>query len=236
MSTVLVAEDTCAMREAICTLLETEFHSVVTATNGNEALDLYWKIHPELAILDVMMPGRNGYDVCRSIRATDSQTPIMILSAKSGESDKVLGLGLGADDYMVKPFGSTEFLARVSALLRRAQAGTRMAGEKEFSTFRLGNGVVLGQELVFINSQNIRVGITHREYMLLRLLSLRQGTIVPKERIMDLLWGARYIPNSRTLEQHLYNLRKKVDGNGFVISTVPRAGLMLELKSDVKKI
>lgn len=230
MSTILVAEDTPAVREAICTLLETDFHSVVTAQNGYEALDLFWRSHPELVILDVMMPGKNGYDVCRGIRASDSLTPILFLSAKSCESDKVLGLGLGADDYMAKPFGSSEFLARVAALLRRAHAGAKIISDKELGTFRLGQGIVLGSELSFINSQNVRVGITHREYMLLRLLSLRQGTIVSKEEIMDLLWGSRYLPNSRTLEQHLYNLRKKVEGNGFVISTIPRAGLRLEMK------
>ena len=104
-----------------------------------------------------------------------------------------------------------------------------VVSNKELATFSLGNGVVQGNELVFINSQNMRVGISRREYLLLRLLSLRQGEIVSKGEILDLLWGTQYLSQSRTLEQHLYNLRKKVDGNGFAIVTIPRAGLRLEL-------
>lgn len=229
MSRILVAEDTQSVREAISALLESEFHSVLTVDNGEDAQELFFRYHPELVVLDVMMPRKNGFDTCRSIRVVDKVTPIMFLSAKSCESDKVLGLGLGADDYVVKPFGSNEFLARVEALLRRAKVSAQVLSHKEFATFRLGNGIVQGKDLVFVNSKNARVGISRREYLLLRLLSLRQGEIVSKKEIMDMLWGERYLTQSRTLEQHLYYLRKKIEGNGFEITTIPRAGLRLQL-------
>ena len=229
MSRILVAEDTPSVREAIMTLLETDFHSVLTAENGQIALDLFLKHHPDLVVLDVMMPIKNGFDVCRSIREVDVLTPILFLSAKSEESDKVLGLGLGGDDYLAKPFGASEFLARVGALLRRGQSGARIVSNKDLNTFRIGNGIVLGIELMFVTAAGTKIPITHREYMLLRLLSLRPGVVVSKDEIMDLLWGKGYLPNSRTLEQHLFNLRRKVKGNGFVISTVPRCGLRFEL-------
>lgn len=233
MSTILVAEDNSSVREAISTLLETEFHSVLTAENGKEAVDLFLRHRPDVVILDVMMPGKNGFDVCRAIRSADALTPVMFLSAKSDESDKVLGLGLGADDYLAKPFGTNEFLARVGALIRRAKAGAKIIAKRDLNTFRIGRGIVLGVELAFISAEGIRISITHREYMLLRLLYLRRGEIIQKEEILDLLWGANYLPNSRTLEQHLYNLRKKVDGNGFDICTIPRCGIRLEIEESM---
>lgn len=229
MSKIVVAEDNLSVREAVMALLETEFHSVLNASNGQEALDLYFQHHPDLVILDIMMPLKNGFDVCRAIRKVDVLTPILFLSAKTEESDKVLGLGLGADDYLAKPFGANEFLARVGALLRRGEAGARIVSNEDMNTFRIGRGIVLGVELMFVTSTGRRVSITHREYMLLRLLSLRPGAVVSKDEIMDLLWGRGYLPNSRTLEQHLFNLRRKVNGNGFTIATVPRSGLRFEL-------
>ena len=176
-----------------------------------------------------MMPEKSGFDVCREIRASDTTTPILFLSAKGEESDKVLGLGLGADDYLAKPFGSREFLARVESLLRRTRLGESRSERLSEHGFRLGTAVVKGTELTLTTAAGQRISLTHREYELLRLLNRRAGEIVSKEAVMDLLWGEGYVPNSRTLEQHLYNLRKKVEGNGFRILTVPRCGLRLEV-------
>lgn len=229
MSKILLAEDDVSVREAIVALLESEFHSVCAVGNGKDALDRHWRILPDLVILDVMMPEKSGFDVCREIRASDTTTPILFLSAKGEESDKVLGLGLGADDYLAKPFGSREFLARVESLLRRTRLGESRSERLSEHGFRLGTAVVKGTELTLTTAAGQRISLTHREYELLRLLNRRAGAIVSKEAVMDLLWGEGYVPNSRTLEQHLYNLRKKVEGNGFRILTVPRCGLRLEV-------
>lgn len=227
MAKILVAEDTPAVREALVALLESEFHSVLSTDNGQDAVDLFWKVHPDLLLLDIMMPRKSGFDVCREVRSGDQSTPIMFLSAKADEADKVLGLGLGADDYLAKPFGTHELLARISSLLRRSHVSKMCDSSVE--VFRVGEGTVIGNELVFVTSSGERIGITHREYRLLRLLNARIGQVVTKEEIMNFLWGENYLPNSRTLEQHLYNLRRKVEGNGFQIVTVPRCGIRLQL-------
>lgn len=228
MSKILLAEDDASVREALVALLESEFHSVCAVENGKEALENHWRLVPDLVVLDIMMPLKSGFDVCREIRASDTATPILFLSAKGEEADKVLGLGLGADDYLAKPFGMREFLARVESLLRRTRLGETQAERLAEHGFRLGTAVVKGVELTLTTAEGRRVALTHREYQLLRLLGRRAGEVVAKETVMDLLWGEGYLPNSRTLEQHLYNLRKKVEGNGFRILTVPRCGLRLE--------
>ncbi len=229
MATIILAEDSFAISEAVTALLQSEFHSVLTVDNGGDALDLYWKIRPDLLILDVMLPVKNGFDVCRQIRVSDQMTPILFLSAKTSETDKVLGLGLGADDYLPKPFGSHEFLARVSALLRRSRVNLMASKADRKDSFRLGTAVVSGGELVLITTKGTKIAITKREFMLLKLLKAHHNEIVSKEEIMELLWGTSRLLKSRTLEQHLCNLRRKVKGNGFSITTVPRSGVRLEL-------
>lgn len=228
MSKILLAEDDDSVREALVALLESEFHSVCAVMNGKEAVERHWKLVPDLVVLDVMMPLKSGFDVCREIRASDATTPILFLSAKGEEADKVLGLGLGADDYLAKPFGTREFLARVESLLRRTRLGETRAEQLSDHGFRIGTAVVRGTDLTLTTAEGMRIGLTHREFQLLRLLSRRVGEVVSKDAVMDLLWGEGYLPNSRTLEQHLYNLRRKVEGNGFRILTVPRCGLRLE--------
>ncbi len=229
MATILLAEDSFSISEAVSTLLQSEFHSVLTADNGGDALDLYWKIRPDLLILDVMLPVKNGFDVCRQIRVSDQTTPILFLSAKTSETDKVLGLGLGADDYLTKPFGSHELLARVSALLRRSSVALMGLPADRKQSFHLGTAVVSGTELALISASGVKVAITQREFMLLKLLKARLNEIVSKEEVMECVWGMRRLTTSRTLEQHLCNLRRKVKGNGFSIITIPRSGVRLEL-------
>ena len=217
----------------LCQLLEDYFRpehiACRFAYDGQSGLAALAEEKTDMVILDVMMPEKSGFDVCREIRASDTTTPILFLSAKGEESDKVLGLGLGADDYLAKPFGSREFLARVESLLRRMRLGESRSERLSEHGFRLGTAVVKGTELTLTTAAGQRISLTHREYELLRLLNRRAGEIVSKEAVMDLLWGEGYVPNSRTLEQHLYNLRKKVEGNGFRILTVPRCGLRLEV-------
>ena len=234
MSNILLAEDEQAVRSALIALLESEFHAVHAAENGKQVLEEYWRKVPDLLILDVMMPVKSGFDVCREIRASDTATPILFLSAKAEEFDKVFGLGLGADDYLAKPFGTREFLARVETLLRRRRLGTHRVDGSEAArmTFHVGRAFVNGFQHQFVTASGMSVALTSREFLLLRLLNAAAGRIVPKEEIFRTLWGPGAPMVSRTLEQHLYTLRRKTEGNGFSIQTVPRCGLCLEVDAD----
>ncbi len=235
MSKILLAEDEPAVRTALVALLESEFHSVEATENGQQALDLYEHLRPDLIILDVMMPVRNGFDVCREVRSRDLATPVLFLSAKGDETDKVFGLGLGADDYLAKPFGSREFLARVETLLRRRRLGGLLQKtEPPQMIIRIGRAVVNGFDLCLTGRDGARVPLTQREFNLLQLLNLFNGQIVPRESLVRVLWGHETPPNSHTLEQHLYTLRQKVGGNGFMIQTIPRCGVRLEVGRDAE--
>ncbi len=133
---ILVAEDDRAILTGVADLLESEGYEVIPAGNGAEALELYRRLSPDLVLLDVMMPGMSGYDVCRAIRGENAVVPVVMLTAKGQEVDRVVGLELGADDYIVKPFGMAELLARVRAALRRGPGGGRRNGGRQQSFLR----------------------------------------------------------------------------------------------------
>ncbi|QJE94325.1 response regulator transcription factor [Luteolibacter luteus] len=218
---ILLAEDDTVTREAVVELLEGEGHQVLAARDGREALD-FWKRHrPGLVLLDIMMPHASGYEVCRTIRREDRHTPVLFLSAKSEEVDVVLGLELGADDFVRKPFGKHELLARVRAVLRRHGSGSREAECLEFGPWQ-----VFPKRL--IASQDGReIELTTREVKVLHLLSKRRGEVVTRDELLNECWGLEYYPESRTLDQHILNLRKKLEANPsqpVLIETVRGAG------------
>lgn len=219
---VLVAEDDRVTREALEEILSGEGHEVLAARNGEEALRL-WKLQrPELVLLDIMMPGASGYDVCRGIREDDARVPVVFLSAKSEEMDVVLGLELGADDFLRKPFGKHELLARVRAVLRR-----RGAGSREAATVMLGSWTLRPRELRAVHADGRGVELTSREVKILVLLAERAGEVVTRDELLNRCWGMDYFPESRTLDQHMLNLRKKLEDDPSrpgLIATVRGAG------------
>lgn len=218
--TILLAEDDAVTREALIELLSGEGHHVVAAKDGREAL-AHWSSHrPGLILLDIMMPHASGYEVCRTIRRDDRHTPVLFLSAKSEEVDVVLGLELGADDFLRKPFGKHEFLARVRALLRRHEA----PGQSDL--FLLGPWEIHPKRLL-ARRAGIEIELTVREVKMLSLLTRRRGEVLTRDELLNECWGIEYYPESRTLDQHVLNLRKKIEADPSrpaLIETVRGAG------------
>lgn len=226
--TILVAEDDANIREGLVDTLESEGYAVVAAADGEAALDAFaaGRRRFDLVLLDVMMPGRNGYDVCREIRKGEALMPILMLTAKGEEIDKVVGLEIGADDYITKPFGIRELLARIAAALRRGDArdsaATTGVGD---SVFAFGQAEVdpLKYELALAGEA---VSISERELSLLRLFAARPGEVLSRDYLLDQAWGVEYMGTTRTLDQHIALLRKKVEpGPGAPVTIVTVHGI-----------
>ena len=225
MSRILVAEDDLAIREGLIATLESDGHEVRTARDGAEALALYAEERPDLLLLDIMMPKKSGYEVCTEIRRTDPALPILFLTAKAGEEDAVLGLGLGADDYIAKPFGVRELLARVAAALRRAAVSpAQKASQDGASTFPFGMQNVDSSRYVLRAPDGMEQPLTERELGLLRLFAAHPGEVLTRDRLLDELWGVRYLGTTRTLDQHIAQLRRKLGPDAASIETVHGVG------------
>lgn len=211
---ILVAEDDVHTRSAVVELLVREGHFVLSAADGVDALQLLQCNTFEMACLDVMMPRLSGYDVCRDIRSRDAEMPILFLTAKADEIDKVVGLELGADDYVVKPFGSKEFLARVRALARRcgriAKSSLQTEANDSDECFTMGPWSILPRQLRAKSGDTV-VELTNRETRLLRMLFDHAGEVVTRRELFNCGWGMQRVPNSRTLDQTISQLRKRLE-------------------------
>lgn len=207
---ILVAEDDRAILTGVADLLESEGYEVVPAGNGAEALDLYRRHAPDLVLLDVMMPKMSGYDVCRAIRGENAVVPVVMLTAKGQEVDRVVGLELGADDYIVKPFGMAELLARVRAALRRGAlaAGAQGAGEEKALAF--GN-VHVDFDAMTGSNGGLTFSLTPRENALLRFFAGRVGKVLSRELLLEEVWGIECDVTTRTVDQHVVRLRQKIE-------------------------
>ncbi|MFN8177288.1 MAG: response regulator transcription factor [bacterium] len=205
MPKVLIVEDEEAMALALKDGFTFEGYEVVVARDGVAGLELARSARPDLLILDVMLPRLSGHDVCREIRRGGSRLPIIMLTARGQEIDKVLGLKLGADDYVTKPFGFLELAARAEALLRRASGGVPGAEEYRF-----------GDVVVHFGRAEARKGdrdlpLTARELRLLRFFLENRGRVVTRERLLDEVWGYEQTPFTRTVDMHVAKLRKKIE-------------------------
>ncbi len=203
---VLIADDDPITLDSLESCLQAEGFTPLVAADGEQALKLYGERRPHLVCLDIMMPGLDGYEVCRRIRKQDALTPILFLSAKNEEIDVVVGLELGADDFVRKPFGKRELLARVRAALRRQ--GLR---KKPANHFRFGDQTVFPQELRAENGKGDEIDLSPREVAMMELFCQHAGQVLHRGRILDHCWGVAYYPESRTLDQHIAKLRKKVE-------------------------
>jgi DNA-binding response OmpR family regulator len=220
---LLIAEDDRDTREGLKEIFTSEGYEVFTAADGHEAVSLFLEHRPDLVCLDIMMPGKSGYDACRAIRKADSLVPLLFLSAKSEEIDKVLGLELGADDYVVKPFGVRELTARVKALLRRREAPTEAIPEADFTIADL---TVCPGELRAYRGES-PIDLSEREVKILQTFAENPGKVISRDTLFDRAWGANYLPSSRTLDQSISQLRKKVEtdpASPRIIRTVHSAG------------
>jgi DNA-binding response OmpR family regulator len=205
---ILVVEDDPAILTGLVDLLEGEGYDVHSARDGAAALRAYHAERPALVLLDIMIPEKSGLDVCREIRRGDALTPILMLTAKGQEVDKVVGLEMGADDYIVKPFGVGELLARVRAALRRAAA--RETNARDVRPIEFGD--VRIDPKAFTGTKGGRAfEVTAREIELLRYFQARDGEVVERFTLLDEIWGVRYEGTTRTLDQHIAKLRQKIE-------------------------
>jgi len=207
MMKVLIAEDDGHIRAGLTDILRAEGYQPVEAQDGLAAVELFESEQPDFVCLDIMMPGMSGYDVCRKIRET-SQVPIVFISAKSEEIDKVVGLELGADDFIVKPFGVKEVIARIRAVTRRCFAAK--APEELPRSFAIADLEVFPAELRARRGDRT-IELSLREVKLLELFSRNLGVVLERNAIFDACWDTSYFPSSRTLDQHIAKLRKKVE-------------------------
>lgn len=225
---ILIADDDPNIREILRLYLAHEGMDTDFASDGSEALDKFRSRHPDLIILDIMMPQINGWEVCKMIRS-QSNTPILMVTAKDATDDKVTGLEIGADDYVVKPFDPKEVVARVKALLRRV-AGPEASREKKTDFIKLGElEVDLGQYAVFLN--NTRIEFKPKEIQLLHFLLKNPNLVFTRDQLLEKVWGYDYMGETRTVDVHIKRLREKLDsgGQGWRISTIWGVGYKLEV-------
>jgi len=223
---ILVVEDDDNIRNGLTDVLESEGYEVDSASDGILGVKVFMRNDFDMVLLDLMMPGKNGYDVAREIRASGSHVPIIMLTAKSEEIDKVLGLELGADDYVTKPFGVRELLARITALFRRSQAANEPTLEEESACFQLGPLEVDARRYETRAHGNTHA-LTPRELKLLRLFHARPDEALSRDFLLNEAWGLDYMGTTRTLDQHIAQLRKKVEldsANPELIVTVHGVG------------
>jgi two-component system, OmpR family, response regulator RegX3 len=205
LTKVLVVEDEKNLREPLVYLLEKEGYQVVAVDSGTAALDVFRTEAPDLILLDLMLPGINGNEVCRQIR-TESNVPIIMLTAKDTEIDKVVGLEIGADDYVTKPYSTRELLARMKAVLRRGQE-PRLANE---GVLRAGSVVMnLERHTVEVNGQPVQMPL--KEFELLELLLENVNRVLTRGQIIDRVWGSNYFGDTKTLDVHVKRIRSKIE-------------------------
>jgi two-component system response regulator RegX3 len=230
---ILLVEDEESYREPLAYLLGREGFDVTTAATGPEALAAFHAEGADLVLLDLMLPGLSGTEVCRQIRQT-SDVPVIMLTAKDGEIDKVVGLELGADDYVTKPYSSRELLARVRAVLRRRQVAAPAAGEAEEDEPDDGvlsaGPVKMDVERHTVTVDERAVAFPLKEFELLELLLRNAGRVLTRGQLIDRVWGTDYVGDTKTLDVHVKRVRAKIEpdpGNPTLLVTVRGLGYKL---------
>ena len=227
MAEILIVEDDKPYRETLVEVMTDEGYAVRTAENGLQALEAFAAKRPSLVLLDVMMPGRDGYAVCAEMRAKDPLVPILMLTAKNAEPDRVRGLQRGADDYIDKTVGSQELLARIGTALRRAGAIAACAPEAKPSlgkSFMFGSHRVDGSRYRLIDARGREQPIAPREVRILRFLAEHAGESIDREAFIEFLWEGEYAGTTRSIDQSIWRLREKLGSDGRKIVTVHGAG------------
>ena len=229
---ILVVDDELTLQETIAFQLTRQGYEVVTSADGEDALDKARVQRPDLIILDIMLPKLDGFEVCRILRQ-EMNTPILMLTARDDEIDRVVGLEVGADDYLTKPFSMRELLARVKALLRRVRLIKEDAifvKEQDSEVLRIG-GLVIDLNRHEIRRNNEVINLKPKEYELLICLAKHPGRVYSREMLLEQIWGWEYIGNSRTVDVHIRWLREKIEddpANPRHLITVRSAGYRFE--------
>jgi len=207
MSVVLVVEDDPAILQGLQESLRLERHDVLSASDGDTGYRLAREKKPDLVILDLMLPKMGGFEICRKLREEKFTAPILILTARGEESDRVFGLDLGADDYVTKPFSVRELLARVRALLRRQDKSDDLPDELRF------DDVVVDFRRCEALKRGAAVELTRKEFGVLRVLASKAGEVVSRDDLLNEVWGYESYPNTRTVDVHIALLRSKLEDN-----------------------
>jgi DNA-binding response OmpR family regulator len=207
MSLVLIVEDDGAILRGLSDTLRKKQYEVITAPDGEEGYALALEKKPDLVILDLMLPNMNGLEICQKLRSERFSSPILMLTARGEESDRVLGLDIGADDYMTKPFSIRELLARVRALLRRTQIAEKLPDELRF------DDVVVDFHRFEATKRGAPLDLTKKEFGILRSLAARAGKVVSRDDLLNDVWGYENYPSTRTIDTHIGWLRGKLESN-----------------------
>ena len=202
--TILVIEDDVHMRRVLKDNLEFEGYNVLTVNDGETGLAYFARFQPDLVLLDIMLPGLGGIEVCSRVRAQESYIPIIMISARGSEVDKVLGLEIGADDYVTKPFGVQELIARIKALLRRFEI--KLHGLR----YQIGDFVIRFDEHLVMRGDEV-VDFTTKELELLNCFVQNEGKVLSREHLLATVWGVGGEKTTRTVDNHVLKLRKKLE-------------------------
>ncbi|HOX58785.1 MAG TPA: response regulator transcription factor [Candidatus Paceibacterota bacterium] len=209
---VLIVEDDPHILLGLEEVLKSDGFDVAVCNRGDQAIDAVRKHRPALVLLDVMLPGASGYDICKELRAKKVATPILVLTAKGQEIDKVVGLNLGADDYVTKPFGVRELLARIHALLRRTEAAASNDPAAQ-TPFQIGAATIDPKTFQLKRGSTVEE-LTERQLKLLQMFHAHPGEVLSRDRLLNKVWGYNYYGTTRTLDQVIVQLRKKLGDNG----------------------
>jgi len=222
-SAIVVVEDEQSIASLVTLYLTNEGFRVTHVADGALALGEVERVKPDLVILDVTLPGMDGVEICRRLRAAGDALPIMMLTARDSEVDRVLGLELGADDYVTKPFSPRELVARVKAVLRRS---ARATGE-EPEILRVGE-VTIDLARRSVNAADGDVTLTAKEFDLLAFLAGNRGIVFSRERLLDRVWGYERPVDTRTVDSHVKSLRQKLGASGGIVMTVRGVGYKVD--------
>ena len=225
---VLVVEDDINLLETLKYNLKKESYDVATATDGEQALEIARQVKPDIIILDIMLPKLSGYEVCRILRK-EQMVPIIMLTAKTEEVDKIVGLEIGADDYMTKPFSMRELLARIRAMLRRTEMASLQKDNEPKLIEVKDLAIDIGRHRVFLKGSELE--LTPMEFDLLVFLAKNKGFVFSREQLLEKVWGYDYAGDTRTVDVHMRWLRQKIEdnpGNPSLLVTVRGTGYKLE--------
>lgn len=234
---VMVVDDERPIADILQFTLEKEGYNVVCAYDGDEAVALAEKEKPDLILLDIMLPGKDGMEVCRIVRRT-SEVPIIMLTAKDSELDKVLGLELGADDYVTKPFSSRELLARIKANLRRR---AKILAEESKKEGEPSTKIAVGQLIIDSKSYTVeksgqQIDITHREFALLHYMAKNKGQVMTRDHLLQAVWGFDYFGDARTVDVTIRRLREKIEDDPSVPQyIITRRGLGYMMRNTLEE-
>lgn len=231
MQHILIADDNNDITDILATYAQKEGFEPIVASDGVEALELFQKYNPVAVLLDVMMPKEDGYEVCRKIRSK-SNTPVILITARGEDFEKIMGLDIGADDYIVKPFSPSEVMARVRAVLRRMTNATQP--QKSENTITISNlEINLDEYTLYIDSK--KMSLTKKEIETMWTLASNPNKVFTRDNLLDSLWGFDYFGDSRTVDSHIKRLRAKLDKvehSDWTIKTIWGVGYKFEIEEN----